>query len=372
MNDSVKIIISGGGTGGHIFPAIAIANSLKKRMADHAVILFTGANGKIEMEKVPEAGYRIIGLNITGIQRSFSLKNILKNLSFPFKLMQSSKHAKRIIREFAPDIVVGVGGFASGPTLRGAIKLHIPTLIQEQNSYPGITNKILSKKADKVCVAYSGMEQYFSPEKIVLTGNPVRRQVIDIEGKREEAIRFFNLNQNKKTLLIVGGSLGAWTINKAIRSGLEEFEKADIQIIWQTGKPYFEQAQEAAKVKQDVHAIQFIKEMDMAYAAADVIVSRAGAIAISELCNVGKPVVFVPYPHAAENHQMRNAMALLEKNAALMIPDAEASEKLVKTVLELFDNSSRMQKLSSNIKLLAISDAGEKIVNEILKLIEKG
>lgn len=370
MKERVKIVISGGGTGGHIFPAIAIANSLKERLGDRVEILFIGAKGKIEMEKVPEAGYRIIGLNIAGIQRSFSPKNILKNLAFPFKLMQSTKQAKQIIKQFEPDAAVGVGGFASGPALRAALKLHIPVLIQEQNSYPGITNKVLSKKADAVCVAYSGMEQYFPKEKIVLAGNPVRRQVIDIQGKREEALRFFGLAEDKKTLLIVGGSLGAWSINEAVAAGLEKLTEAGLQIIWQTGKPYAENAENVAKTFPAVKVAPFIKEMDLAYAAADAMVSRAGAIAISELCNIGKPVVFVPYPHAAENHQMKNAMALVEKNAALMIPDAEVSEKLIGAVLALLEDNAEMFKLSVNIKKLAIKDADEKITTEILKLVK--
>lgn len=369
--ESVKIIISGGGTGGHIFPAIAIANALKETLGAKVDILFIGAKGKMEMEKVPEAGYPIVGLNIAGIQRSMSFKNLCRNITFPFKLMQSMQQAKKAIDSFEPEVVIGVGGFASGPTLRCATNRGIPTLIQEQNSYPGVTNKILSKKVDKICVAYAGMENFFPTSKIITTGNPIRKQVIDIEGKKEEALRFFGLENSKKTLFVVGGSLGAWSINQAIRDGLKKLDDAGLQIIWQTGKPYYEHAVETVREWPHVKAVQFIKEMDLAYAAADIIVSRAGAIAISELCNVGKPVIFVPYPHASENHQFKNAMALVNNKAAWLVSDSESANELVNTITALLGNNNEMERLSTNIKRLAIKDADNRIAEEIIKLIDK-
>jgi UDP-N-acetylglucosamine--N-acetylmuramyl-(pentapeptide) pyrophosphoryl-undecaprenol N-acetylglucosamine transferase len=360
-SQQLRIIISGGGTGGHIFPAIAIANALKKRMDDCA-ILFVGALGKMEMEKVPANGYEIKGLWISGLQRKLTLKN----LSFPFKVISSLWKAKRIIKEFKPGIVVGVGGFASGPTLRAATSLKIPALIQEQNSYPGITNKILSKKADKICVAYDGMEKFFPKEKIVKTGNPIRNEMIDIEGLKEEAVRFFNLKKDKKTLLIVGGSLGALSVNKSIHKHLEFLTGNGLQIIWQTGNYYYESAK--GEDSENVRVIKFINKMNMAYAAADIIVSRAGAIAISEICAVQKPTVFVPLPSAAEDHQTKNAQALVDKNAALLVKDNEVSEKLGDVVIHLLQDDERQKLLAENIGKLTIRDAADRIVNEILKL----
>jgi len=367
--ERIKVIISGGGTGGHIFPAIAIANALKKTSDVNVDILFVGAKGKMEMEKVPEAGYPIKGVDIAGIQRSFSIKNIIKNMMLPFKMLKSMKQTGKIFDEFAPDVVVGVGGFASWSTLQCAAKRHIPYLIQEQNSYAGITNKKLAKKASKICVAYNNMERFFPKEKIVFTGNPVRPEVINIEGKREESLRFFNLMPEKKTLLVIGGSLGASSINKAIEKGLSAFQQANLQIIWQTGKYDIETATEVAKEFPNVQAVSFIKRMDLAYAAADVIVSRAGAIAISELCHIGKPTVFVPFPFAAENHQYKNAQALSEKQAARLIPDAHVIDELTDTILSLLNNEPEMAQLSKNIKALAANDADGKIAEEVIRLV---
>ncbi|RLD62230.1 MAG: undecaprenyldiphospho-muramoylpentapeptide beta-N-acetylglucosaminyltransferase [Bacteroidetes bacterium] len=357
----LRVIISGGGTGGHIFPAIAIANTLKKRL-DHCDILFVGALGKMEMEKVPAAGYEIKGLWISGLQRKLTLKN----LSFPFKVIVSLWKAKKIIKEFKPGVVIGVGGFASGPTLRAATALKIPTLIQEQNSFPGITNKILSKKVDKICVAYDGMEKYFPAEKIVKTGNPIRKEMVEIKGLRNEAIRFFNLKKDKKTLLIVGGSLGALSVNKGIHEHLELFVKNGLQLIWQTGNYYYETAK--GENKDEIRVVKFIEKMNMAYAAADIIVSRAGAIAISEICAVHKPTIFVPLPSAAEDHQTKNAQALVDKDAACIVKDDEVLEKLGKTVIDLLQNGKDQMVFSENLEKLAISDAADRIVNEILTI----
>ena len=373
MKKRIKIIISGGGTGGHIFPAIAIARALKKALGDKVEILFVGARGKMEMEKVPEAGFPIKGVDIAGIQRSLTLKNIIKNMMLPFKMLKSLRQTRKIFADFAPDAVAGVGGFASWSTLQYAGKKGIPYLIQEQNSYAGMTNKKLALKASKICVAYDNMERFFPKEKLIFTGNPVRPEVIDIEGKREEAIRFFNLTPNKKTLLVIGGSLGASSINKAIENGLSQFHQANLQIIWQTGKLDIAHATEVAKAFPNVHAVSFIKSMNLAYAAADIIVSRAGAIAISELCHIGKPVIFVPYPYAAENHQYKNAQALVEKQAAHLIPDAKVSDELPNAIMELLRDEAKMALFSNNIKALAVSDADGRIAGEIIGLInEKG
>jgi len=360
-----KVIISGGGTGGHIFPAIAIANALKKREPD-TEILFVGAMGKMEMEKVPAAGYPIEGLWISGLQRKLTLKN----LSFPFKVLSSLRKAKKIIGNFKPDVVIGVGGYASGPTLRVATKKKIPAIIQEQNSFPGITNKLLAKNVSRICVAYDGMEKFFPASKIVITGNPVRQDVIDIEGKSDDAYKFFQLNKGKKTILVVGGSQGALSINKAIHKYLNLIIENKVQLIWQTGNYYFETAKEAAQGldKKGIRTIQFIDRMDYAYAVADVIISRAGAIAISEICAVGKPAIFVPLPTAAEDHQKKNALALVEKKAALLIENNEVSNKLGKAVMDLINNEEKQSKLSTNLKKLAITNADERIVDEILKL----
>lgn len=358
----LKFIISGGGTGGHIFPAIAIANTLKK-INENVEILFVGAKGKMEMEKVPAAGYPIEGLWISGLQRKLTLKNLL----FPFKVILSLIRAKKIINEFMPDAVIGVGGYASGPTLRVASKKGIPTLIQEQNSYPGITNKLLAKTVDRICVAYDGMEKYFPENKIVKTGNPVRQDVIDIKGKKGEALGFFNLDDKKKTLLVVGGSQGAVSINKSIHKFLQLFMDNNVQIIWQTGKYYFKEACEAINetAGKGIKAVEFIDRMDYAYAAADVIVSRAGAIAISEICAVQKPTVFVPLPFAAEDHQRKNAQALVDKNAAMMVLNHEAPDKLGSMVMNLIRDEDKQNEFSLNLSKLAIKNASERIVDEI-------
>jgi UDP-N-acetylglucosamine--N-acetylmuramyl-(pentapeptide) pyrophosphoryl-undecaprenol N-acetylglucosamine transferase len=363
-----KVIISGGGTGGHIFPAIAIANALKEKV-QNIEIRFVGAQGRMEMEKVPAAGFPIEGLWISGFQRKLTIRNLL----FPVKVLMSLQKAKRIITKFKPDVAVGVGGYASGPTLRAAIRQKIPALIQEQNSYPGITNKILSRSVQKICVAYEGMEKYFPSQKIVMTGNPVRRQVIMIEGKREEAAVYFKLDPLRKTVLVVGGSQGAMSINKSIHHHLGLFETLGTQLIWQTGKLYYQEAIEAVKTENvnlfSVH--EFIDRMDLAYSMADIIVSRAGAIAISEICAVGKPPVFIPLPSAAEDHQTKNARALVEKNAAIMIHDRDAIENLGNVLKDLINDPQKQEMLGKNAASLAKPDAADAIADEIMKLITK-
>jgi UDP-N-acetylglucosamine--N-acetylmuramyl-(pentapeptide) pyrophosphoryl-undecaprenol N-acetylglucosamine transferase len=364
----VKAIISGGGTGGHIFPAIAIADALKNRNPG-IDILFIGARDKMEMEKVPAAGYRIEGLWISGFQRSLSIKN----LSFPFKVFVSLRKAKRIIDRFKPDVVIGVGGFASGPVLRIASRKGIPTVIQEQNSFPGITNRLLAKKVDKICVAFDGMEKYFPAGKIFLTGNPVRRDVIDIDGKRRDAMDYFGLEQAKKTILVIGGSQGALAINKGIHSGLRQFAENGIQVIWQTGKYYYDTAASALTqpLKSLVRAVAFIDRMDFAYAAADVVISRAGAIAISEICAVGKPVVLVPLPTAAEDHQTKNAKKLVEENAAIIVRDDEAGDLLASVAMQLLSDPAKQEEMKQNLLKLKHTDAADKIASEILALIKE-
>jgi len=368
-----KIIISGGGTGGHVFPAISIANSIKE-LDSSTEFLFVGAQDRMEMEKVPAAGYKIVGLWISGFQRSLSLKNLI----FPFKLIASLRKAKQIIKSFQPDLVIGVGGYASGPMLRVATKAGIPTMIQEQNSYAGVTNKILGKLADKICVAYEGMEKFFPKEKILITGNPVRKDILSTENKRQAALAHFELKEDKKIILIIGGSLGALTINQSIKASLDQFNEENIQLIWQTGKSYYQEGEEAegetilgSEIIKTVHVSAFITEMDLAYAAADIIVSRAGAIAVSELCCVGKPVILIPSPNVAEDHQTKNAMALVEKDAAILIADKEAIGKLGDTAIALLKDSDKMQSLSENIKSLARFDAAEKIAAEALQLVSK-
>ena len=366
MIKKYKILISGGGTGGHVFPAIAIANELKKRLPDVS-ILFIGAKGKIEISKVPEAGYPIEALWISGFQRNINIKN----LSFPLKLILSLLKSRKIINKFKPDIVIGVGGYASGPALKMAQKSGVPTLIQEQNSFPGITNRLLAKSVDKICVAYEGMEKYFDKSKIVITGNPIREEVIDIDGKRNEALQFFDLSADKKTLLVIGGSQGAKSINESIDANLKLFIENDIQIIWQTGKYYFNKAIDTQKKSGNkyIQVLEFIKRMDMAFAAADIVISRAGAIAISELTAVKKPVIFVPLPSAAEDHQTKNALKLVNNEAALLIKNSEAKEKLGKIVIDLFNNENQMNVLKNNIGKMAIKNSAGKIVDEIMKLV---
>lgn len=360
-----KIIISGGGTGGHIFPAIAIANALKK-LDPTVQLLFVGALGRMEMEKVPAAGYRIIGLDIRGIQR----KSFFKNLMLPVKLLSSIRKAIQIIKEFKPDAVVGVGGYASGPILYAASLKRIPYLIQEQNSYAGITNKWLGKKAKRICVAFDRMDKFFPADKILKTGNPVRTNSVSIEGKREEAIETFKLSPTKKTILIIGGSLGARTLNNSILEGVDRIIAADVQLLWQTGKSYYKGINK--KLGDDYHANICIKEfltrMDLAYAAADVIISRAGAGTIAELCVIKKPVILVPSPNVAEDHQTKNAMSLVSKGAAVFVSDSEAETKLIDEALQLIRDSDLQKKLSDNIGKLALPDADEVIAREVMKL----
>lgn len=366
---SLRVIISGGGTGGHIFPAIAIANALK-RMSKETEILFVGAKGKMEMEKVPAAGYKIEGLTVAGFQRGFSPKNIAANLTFPFKVIGSLTKSRSIIKQFKPDVVVGVGGFASGPVMYAAQMRKIPTLIQEQNSYAGVTNKILGKKASKICVAYDGMEKFFPKEKIILTGNPVRQDILTLANKRERGLEHFSLNPEKKTLLVIGGSLGARSINLAMKANLQSFIDNDIQVVWQTGKLFHEEAKEAAKGMEDkgIRVYDFISKMDYAYAVADVVVSRAGASSISEICIVRKPAVLVPFPFAAEDHQTSNAMALVTHHAAILVKDNETQERLCNEALELLQNDEKREKLIENVGKLAFSNADEAIANEIIRL----
>ncbi|MBE0423370.1 MAG: undecaprenyldiphospho-muramoylpentapeptide beta-N-acetylglucosaminyltransferase [Lutibacter sp.] len=364
MKQSVNIILSGGGTGGHIYPAIAIANELKLKYPE-ANFLFVGAKDKMEMEKIPEAGYQIKGLWISGIQRQF----ILKNLSFPFKLVSSLSKAYQIIKEFKPDIVIGTGGFASGPTLYVASNRKIKTLIQEQNSYPGITNKLLAKRVDKICVAYDGLERFFPLTKIVKTGNPVRQDLLEIESKREEAKKYFNLSSDKKTLLVVGGSLGARALNNLIEKHIDWLVSKNLQVIWQTGKLYYNEFKKYDSLG-GVQTHAFLNRMDLTYVAADFIISRAGAGSISELCIVGKPVIFIPSPNVAEDHQTKNALAVVNQNAALLLKESELGE-FQSNMQELLDNEELQQTLSKNIKKLALPNATNDIVEEIVKLINK-
>jgi UDP-N-acetylglucosamine--N-acetylmuramyl-(pentapeptide) pyrophosphoryl-undecaprenol N-acetylglucosamine transferase len=365
----LKIIISGGGTGGHIFPAIAIANALKKKLQDKVEILFVGADGRMEMEKVPAAGYKIEGLPIQGLQRSLSLKNLI----FPFKLLTSLWKANSIINRFRPDVAVGVGGYASGPLLAIASLKGIPTLIQEQNSYAGITNKLLGKRANKICVAYDGMDKFFPKEKIVVTGNPVRQDILNLEGKRERALEHFGLSGDKKTLLVIGGSLGARTINLAVKKGLELLLRNNIQLVWQTGKTFYSIAEETIKKgsHETLKAFDFITKMDLAYAVSDAVISRAGASSVSELCLVKKPAILVPSPNVAEDHQTKNAMALVNHNAAIIVKDSEAEEKLLITAIELINSEEMRYRLSESISKLALKDAAEAIASEIVRLVEK-
>jgi UDP-N-acetylglucosamine--N-acetylmuramyl-(pentapeptide) pyrophosphoryl-undecaprenol N-acetylglucosamine transferase len=366
----VKILISGGGTGGHIFPAIAIAQALKKKVPG-CDILFVGAKGKMEMEKVPQAGFPVEGLWISGLQRSLSWKNLL----FPFKLIFSMAKAGKIIRRFKPDAVVGVGGYASGPTLKMAARRKIPVVLQEQNSFPGITNKWLAKDADRICVAYDGLERWFPAEKIIKTGNPVRSEVVNIEGKKTEAYEYFELEENRPVVLIVGGSQGARSINESISEHLSGLVKAGLQLIWQTGKLYTVRAQQeishqvSADIRKRFKVHEFITRMDLAYAAADLVVSRAGAIAISELSAVGKPCLLIPLPTAAEDHQTKNARALADNDAAVFLADNDARENLGDAITGLMANEEKRKSLAKNIKTFAVINSADRIADEILKLI---
>ena len=369
MKKNIRIIISGGGTGGHIFPAVSIANAIKEQHPE-AEILIVGAEGRMEMQRVPAAGYQIIGLPVAGFDR----KHLLKNISVLIKLMKSQIKARRIIKEFKPDAAVGVGGYASGPTLKVAGSMGIPTLIQEQNSYAGVTNKLLAKKACKICVAYEGMERFFDKEKIILTGNPVRQNLLNQQMSREDAIRSFNLDPTKKTVLIVGGSLGARTINNCVLNGLDQIRQSGVQFIWQTGKFYINEAKEKVGQAENypmLHTTDFITDMAAAYSAADLVISRAGAGSISEFCLLGKPVILVPSPNVAEDHQTKNALALVAKDAALYIKDAEASEKLLKTAIETVQQPETLKKLSTNIAKLAFKDSANTIAEEVWKLALK-
>ena len=360
-----KIILSGGGTGGHIYPAIAIANELKSRFPD-AEFLFVGAKDRMEMEKVPQAGYNIKGLWISGIQRKLTLKN----LSFPIKVTSSLLNAYKIIKSFKPDVAIGTGGFASGPLLHVAALKNIPTLIQEQNSYPGITNKLLSKKAKKICVAYDGLERFFPKEKMIKTGNPVRQDLLDIDSKVTEAKKHFNIIEGKKTLLVIGGSLGAKRINELIREELDYFNTLNMQVIWQCGKLYYKTYKIDGNEKQ-VQLHEFINNMDLAYAAADVIISRAGASSVSELCIVGKPVIFIPSPNVAEDHQTKNAMSIVDQKAAMIIKEEDLDADFENKFSQLVASPEKQKVLGENIKKLALINATRDIADEVEKLLKE-
>lgn len=363
MKPSVNILLSGGGTGGHIYPAIAIANELKQRHPD-SKFLFVGAEGRMEMEKVPQSGYDIEGLNITGLQRSLTLKN----LSFPFKLISSLFKANRIIRKFKPNVVIGTGGFASGPTLFIANKKAIPSLIQEQNSYPGITNKMLAKNVKKICVAYDGLDRYFPSDKLIKTGNPVRQDLLDIDQKREQALEHFNLDADKKTLVILGGSLGARAINQVLEKYIQTILKNKLQVIWQSGKLYFDEYKKYSEL-DGVQVHEFIQHMDLLYAAADILISRAGAGSISELCIVGKPVIFIPSPNVAEDHQTKNARSVTDKGAAILLGEDQIDE-LPTVIEELLLDKTKQESLGKNIKKLALPNATKQIADEVDKILK--
>lgn len=369
MNDNLRIIISGGGTGGHIFPALSIANAIKEARPD-TEILFVGAEGRMEMQRVPAAGYKIVGLPVAGFDR----KNLLKNFAVIVRLIRSQIMARKIISDFRPHAAVGVGGYASGPTLRMAGTMGIPTLIQEQNSYAGVTNKLLAAKAEKICVAYPGMEKFFDKNKIIMTGNPIRQGLLDNKLTKEEAIKSFGLNPSKKTILIVGGSLGARTLNNCVMHAMDKIKQSDVQFIWQTGKFYINEAKKCyseAGSPEMIHTTDFISDMNAAYTAADLVVSRAGAGSISEFCLLGKPVILVPSPNVAEDHQTKNAMALVDKNAAVYVKDSEAEEKLIDTAIELANDTTKLNALSENIKKLAFHNSAAIIAEEVFKLADK-
>ena len=365
MNNELRIIISGGGTGGHIFPAVSIANAIKAKRPD-AKILFVGAKGRMEMQRVPTAGYEIKGLPICGFDR----KHLLKNFAVLFRIWKSQRMAKKIIKDFKPMAAVGVGGYASGPTLNVCSKKGIPCLIQEQNSYAGVTNKLLAKKAQKICVAYEGMERFFPADKIIMTGNPVRQNVLDTTLSVEEARSMFNLAPEKKTILLVGGSLGARTVNESVLQNLELIEKSGVQFIWQTGKFYHEDIVNQLKDKDlpMLHVTDFISDMGAAYKAADLVISRAGASSISEFCLIGKPVILVPSPNVAEDHQTKNAMALVNKDAAIYVTDADAPKVLIQKAIEIVGDASKMASMSENIKKLGLKNSADVIADEVIKL----
>ena len=369
MKEHLRIIISGGGTGGHIFPAVSIANAIKEQRPD-TEILFVGAEGRMEMHRVPAAGYPIKGLPIAGFNR----KNLLKNIPVLIKLFKSQQMAKAIIKEFKPHAAVGVGGYASGPTLKVAGNMGIPTLLQEQNSYAGVTNKLLAKQAHKICVAYEGMERFFEKEKIILTGNPVRQDLLNHTASQAEAIKSFGLYPNKKTILVLGGSLGARTINNCIIQNLDKIKNSDVQFIWQTGKIYIEEARDSVSKMGGlsmIHVTDFISNMGIAYRAADLVISRAGAGSISEFCLLQKPVILVPSPNVAEDHQTKNALALVNKNAALYVKDVDAKDKLVDEALQAIKQPELLTNLSKNIAELAFTDSANVIAKEVIQLAEK-
>ena len=365
---NIRVIISGGGTGGHIFPALSIANAVKAKCPD-AEILFVGADNRMEMQRVPAAGYRIIGLPVSGFDR----KNLLKNVVVLWRLVKSQCKARRVIREFQPHVAVGVGGYASGPTLKMAGSMGIPTLIQEQNSYAGVTNKLLAQKAHRICVAYEGMERFFPKDKILLTGNPVRQNLLDNRVAHDEAVRSFGLDPAKKTILVVGGSLGARTLNESMLQAWDALKESDVQVIWQTGKYYYEQitAQLKGKELPNVHVCDFISSMDAAYAAADLVISRAGAGSISEFCLLGKAVILVPSPNVAEDHQTKNALALVKKDAALYVKDADAAVQLLPLALDTIGNEEMLSNLRKNILTLAYHHSAEVIADEVIALATK-
>ena len=368
MDDKLRIIISGGGTGGHIFPAVSIANAIKE-LYPEAEILFVGALGRMEMQRVPAAGYKIIGLPICGFDR----KNLLNNIKVLFKIWKSQRMAKNIIKEFKPMAAVGVGGYASGPLLNQAAKMGIPCLIQEQNSYAGVTNKLLAKKAERICVAYDGMDKFFPAEKIIKTGNPVRQSLLSSTIEKDEAVKSFGLDPEKKTILLVGGSLGARTINDSVMQHLDLVENTDVQFVLQTGKYYHAQITDTLKGRQPKNLVvtDFISDMAAAYKAADLVISRAGASSISEFCLIGKPVILVPSPNVAEDHQTKNAMALVEKQAAIYVKDADAPATLLKQAIELVNDDKKLQNLSANILTLALPDSATIIAKEVIKIMRK-
>ncbi len=360
-----KIILSGGGTGGHIYPAIAIANELKSRYPK-AEFLFVGAKDKMEMEKVPQAGYAIEGLWISGIQRKLTLKN----LSFPFKLLSSLLRSRKILKQFKPDVAIGTGGFASGPLLQMAASNGVPSLIQEQNSYPGITNKLLSKKADKICVAYDNLERFFPKDKIIKTGNPVREDLLDVSNKSIEGKNHFKVKHNKTVLLVLGGSLGSRRINQLIESKLDFFQTQNVEVIWQCGKLYYNEYKKYNN-QEGIQVHAFLNDMSLAYGAADVIISRAGASSVSELCIVGKPVIFIPSPNVAEDHQTKNAKAIVDKDGALLIKESDLDVDFENTFSTLIQSENKRKELGNNIKKLALVNATKDIANEIEKLLKK-
>ena len=368
MDEELRIIISGGGTGGHIFPAVSIANAIKAKRPD-AKILFVGALGRMEMQRVPAAGYEIKGLPIQGFDR----KNPLKNVKVLYKIWKSQRMARKIIRDFRPMAAVGVGGYASGPTLNTAAAMGIPCLIQEQNSYAGVTNKLLAKKADRICVAYDNMERFFPAEKIIMTGNPVRQALLDTKISKEEAIKSFALDPSKKTILIVGGSLGAGTVNKSVMEHLDEIAESGVQVIWQTGKYYNAEINNQLKGRDlpMIRVLDFISDMGAAYKAADLVISRAGASSISEFCLLGTPVILVPSPNVAEDHQTKNAMALVNKDAALYVKDADAPGQVISLALKTVQDEARLHSLSENILKLALPNSADIIADEVIRLAKK-